>query len=380
MERIYLDYAATAPMSQKTIEAYSKGMQQYFGNASSIYTSGRDAQYELMQVRSVLAKSIGAEQDDIIFTSGGTESDNTAILKVAESYKANGRHIITTAVEHKAVLEPMQYLEQQGFTVTYLPVNEYGHVTAEQVAKALTDETILVSIMYGNNETGAINPIEAIGQILAEHQAIFHTDAVQAYGTQMLDVNQLGVDLLSVSAHKIGGPKGMGFLYARPHLKGIRLLLGGNQELKRRAGTQNVPGAIAFKQAVLAHAPVKQSKQYRKLMAYFLEQLNENGVSFSINGASDIQQSLPHICNLQFPGILAEKLLIQLDLMGVEVAAGSACTAGNTDPSHVLIAMFGEDSPQVTESLRFSIGAQTTIAQLEQVAVKVKQAIEKLRK
>jgi cysteine desulfurase len=251
MERIYLDHAATTPMHPKVAEKIFEVMNLNFGNPSSIHSYGREARHLLDLARETLAASIGAKKNEIIFTSGGTEADNMALFGVAESYQTNGKHIITTQIEHHAVLNACKKLEKMGFEVTYLPVDETGEISIDDFRASLRDDTILVSVMYGNNEVGTLQPITEIGQILAEHQAIFHTDAVQAFGIEDIDVNKSFIDLLAVSAHKINGPKGTGFLFARENVKLVPRSFGGDQERKRRAGTENVPSLTGFREAVL---------------------------------------------------------------------------------------------------------------------------------
>ena len=251
MTKIYLDHAATTPVHPAVSATYIETLESVFGNPSSIHSFGREARKWLDDARKTLAQSIHAEPSEIIFTSGGTEADNTAIFGTVMAMKAKGNHIITTNIEHHAVLNPCKQLELLGFEVTYLEVDDNGQITAEQVKNALTDKTVLVSIMYGNNEVGTIQPIREIGALLKEHQAVFHTDAVQAYGLVPLHVDELGVDLLSVSAHKLNGPKGIGFLYQRKGLDTTPVLFGGEQERKRRAGTENIPAIVAFSEAVL---------------------------------------------------------------------------------------------------------------------------------
>ncbi|WP_057911635.1 cysteine desulfurase family protein [Peribacillus muralis] len=360
MDRIYLDHAATSPMHPNVIDRMMAVMSHDFGNPSSIHAFGREARHVLDEARSSIAKSIGAGRNEIIFTSGGTEADNTAIIGAANAYKEKGKHIITTEIEHHAVLHTCQFLEKSGFDVTYLPVNEAGLISVADVKGALRDDTILVSVMFGNNEVGSIQPIAEIGQMLKDHQAIFHTDAVQAYGLMPIDVRGLGVDLLSVSAHKINGPKGIGFLYIREGLKLSPHLYGGEQERKRRAGTESVPAIAGFSEAVsiAQHEMETKSAQYKRFKDVLLAVFDEADVQYEINGS--IEQSLPHVLNVSFPGTNVESMLVNLDLAGVAVSSGSACTAGSIEPSHVLDAMFGKNSERAKNSIRFSFGLHNT--------------------
>ncbi|MGE7981214.1 cysteine desulfurase family protein [Solibacillus sp. NPDC093137] len=357
---IYLDHAATSPIAPEVIDVMARAMAEESGNASSIHTVGRSARKALDDSRASLAAKVNAKPSEIIFTSGGTEADNMAIFGTAYARQKEGKHIITTAIEHHAVLHACEKLEKEGFTVTYLPVDKTGRIRAEQVKEALRDDTILVTIMYGNNEVGTIQPIAEIGAILKEHTAIFHTDAVQAFGLEKVDVEALHVDLLSVSAHKINGPKGIGFLYAKTGVKLTNILYGGSQEKKRRAGTENVPAIIAFaKAAELAGQSAQQRReQYNGYKNILIEQFQQANIDFQLNGHQN--SVLPHVLNVTFPGTDVESFLINLDMAGVLVSSGSACTAGSIDPSHVLVAMYGQNAPELRSSIRFSFGLGLT--------------------
>ncbi|WP_226646652.1 cysteine desulfurase family protein [Mesobacillus subterraneus] len=380
MERIYLDHAATTPMHPDVLAEMVKVMEAEFGNPSSIHHFGREARKILDDTRDELAKSIGTKGNNIIFTSGGTEADNLAIIGYAESNRSKGQHIITTQIEHHAVLHSCEELEKRGFEVTYLPVDENGLVSLGKIEEALRDDTILVTIMYGNNEVGSIQPIKEIGGMLADHQAVFHTDAVQAYGIESLDVEELKVDLLSVSAHKINGPKGIGFLYIREGIKLSRQLFGGEQERKRRAGTENVAAIAGFRKAVELSQKELETKRsfYNDLRNRFINQLEMSGISFQLNGLLD--KSLPHILNLSFPGTNVEAMLVNLDLSGIAASSGSACTAGSIDPSHVLVAMFGKEADELTNSIRFSFGLHNTREQVEKAAEDTAKIVRRLAK
>ena len=360
MKTIYLDHAATTPMAKEVIVRMTEAMEQVYGNASSIHAAGREARKFLDEARSALARAINASTNEIIFTSGGTEADNMAIFGTAYARKLEGNHIITTQIEHHAVLHACEKLEKEGFDVTYLPVDEFGCVRVEDVAAALREDTILVTIMYGNNEVGTIQPIREIGELLKDHQATFHTDAVQAFGIEPLDVEKLGVDLLSVSAHKINGPKWLGFLFVRQGVKLANLLFGGSQEKKRRAGTENIPGIMGFATAIQVATENREINRtkYKHFKSLLIKQFDEAKISYKVNGVVDT--ALPHVFNVSFPGTDVESFLINLDMAGVFVSSGSACTAGSIDPSHVLVAMFGEGAAELRNSIRFSFGQGLT--------------------
>lgn len=374
---LYFDHAATTPMHPDVIQAMTVAMEQHYGNASSIYELGRESKGLLEEARLVLAKSINAHPKEIIFTSGGTESDNIAILQTAEKLKEQGKHIITTSIEHPAVREPLMYLERNGFDVTFLSVNKDGCVTVEQVKEAIREDTILVSIIYGNNEIGSIMPIQEIGEMLAsqERKIVFHTDAVQAYGTETIDVKDQHIDLLSVSSHKINGPKGIGFIYINQSLALPGLLRGGEQENKKRAGTENIPAIVGFKKAVEIRQEEKEKNRtlYSELKKKTLQSLNDYGIPYEVNGSID--NSLPHILSLRFPGVPADKLLIHLDLAHIAVSIGSACSAGNVDPSLVLTALYDENHPAITETIRVSFGMNNHTEQIEELVKNIKKAV-----
>lgn len=378
MERIYVDHAATTPMHPVVIEKMTETMKDIFGNPSSIHSFGRKARKIVDEARFGIAKSIGAVETEIVFTSGGTEADNFAIFGAAEANKHKGNHIITTQIEHHAVLHACQELEKKGFEVTYLPVDETGAISLTDFKQALREDTILVTIMYGNNEVGTMQPIAEIGELLAVHQALFHTDAVQAYGVEKLDVHELKVDLLSASAHKINGPKGIGFLYMRSGLKLSPRLFGGEQERKRRAGTENVP-AIAgfFEAALIAQQQIEAKKQqYVHFKQTLLAELEAGNAAFHLNGT--LENSLPHVINISFPGTNVEALLVNLDLAGIAASSGSACTAGSVEPSHVLVAMFGGGAEELTNSIRFSFGMDNTETQVKQVGEEMVKIVSRL--
>lgn len=375
---IYLDHAATSPIALEVIDVMAHAMAEESGNASSIHTVGRSARKALDDSRASLAAKVNAKPSEIIFTSGGTEADNMAIFGTAYARQKEGKHIITTAIEHHAVLHACEKLEKEGFTVTYLPVDKTGRIRAEQVKEALRDDTILVTIMYGNNEVGTIQPIAEIGTILKEHTATFHTDAVQAFGLEKMDVEALHVDLLSVSAHKINGPKGIGFLYAKTGVKLTNILYGGSQEKKRRAGTENVPAIIAFaKAAELAGKSAQQRiEQYNGFKNILIEQFQLAEIAFHLNGHQT--SVLPHVLNVTFPGTDVESFLINLDMAGVLVSSGSACTAGSIDPSHVLVAMYGQNAPELRSSIRFSFGLGLTDELVREAGKRTAEIVKRL--
>ncbi|WP_121611618.1 cysteine desulfurase family protein [Mesobacillus foraminis] len=378
MERIYLDHAATTPLHPVVIKEMMAVMESQYGNPSSIHSFGREARQILDETRQELADSIGAKPNNIILTSGGTEADNFAVIGYAETNRKKGKHIITTQVEHHAVLHSCQELEKRGFDVTYLPVDGEGLVKPEAIQDALREDTILVSVMLGNNEVGTIQPIAEIGQFLSSHQAAFHTDAVQAYGILRLNVDELKVDLLSVSAHKINGPKGLGFLYIRDGIALSPRSFGGDQERKRRAGTENVPAIAGFREAARIASEGLEEKQgiYQNFKTILIESLKKNEISFEVNGS--LAKGLPHVLNLSFPGTNVEAMLVNLDLAGIAVSSGSACTAGSIDPSHVLVAMFGKDSERLKNSIRFSFGLNNTAEQVEKAAAETARIIKRL--
>ncbi|MGO1355938.1 cysteine desulfurase family protein [Alkalibacterium gilvum] len=355
-DTIYLDHAATTPMHPEVIEVMSEAMKHYFGNASSIHQLGRESRGIIEEARRTFAESINANPQEIIITSGGTESDNMAIIKSAEKYK--GKHIITTEIEHPAVLKPLDYLSKQGYDITYLTINNDGQITLEQIKNALREDTFLVSIMYGNNEIGSMMPIQKIGHYLKEEHPdiLFHTDAVQAYGTEEIDVRESKIDLLSVSSHKINGPKGVGFLYKSNQISLAPLILGGEQENKLRAGTENLPAIIGFKKAVeVRRTNKKETKEsYLYFKKLFISKLQENNIDFDINGT--IEDSLSHILSVHLNGIPSDKLLIHLDLENIAVSSGSACSAGTVGHSHVLTSLYDENHPAVEETIRISFG------------------------
>ncbi|USS85512.1 cysteine desulfurase [Fructilactobacillus myrtifloralis] len=380
MSEIYLDHAATTPISAPVLAELTHQYQTTFGNPSTLYQIGRAANQILEDSRHVMAASINAQDSEIVFTSGGTESDNTAIIRTAEARQELGTHLITTAIEHEAVLKPMQYLERHGYQVTYLPVDEQGMIRLADLEAALDEQTTLVSIMSVNNEVGSRMPIHEIGTLLQDHQAWFHTDAVQAYGLDEIDVERDHIDLLSTSAHKLYGPKFLGFLYRRASLQFPSYIMGGDQEDKRRAGTQNVPAIAGFATAV-TELPNAKKQELRTRFAAFRDQIlagfAAQNVEVHVNGPAAGAGS-PHVLNLWFPGVSTYVLQNNLDLDGIAVSGGSACTAGNLEPSHVLRAMFGATSPRLAESIRVSFGQETTATEIDQFVATTSKIIHRL--
>lgn len=383
-KRVYFDNAGTAPMVPETMQAMTDAMQQYWGNASTTNYFGREARGALNTARHKMAESINAASDnEIVITSGGSESDNTAIYQTALARQNDGKHIISTKFEHEAVLRPLEDLEKNhGFKVTYLDVDENGQVDLQQLRDALDDETILVSIMMVNNEVGSALPIHEIGEIVKDSNAWFHTDAVQGYGAVPIDVQKDHIDMLSVSAHKINGPKMIGFLYRRAGVVFPSFIKGGDQENKRRAGTENVPATVSFAKAIDLHfdhdALAKNAAHYREMKQRLVDGLKQAGIDFAINGGSLDGQVAPQTVNIWFKGVRADALLVDLDLDGFVGAAGSACTAGSLEPSHVLKAMYGDRSPRLAESLRFSFGMTNTDAEVDAIVAELGQLIPKL--
>ncbi|MFB1080577.1 cysteine desulfurase family protein [Jeotgalibacillus sp. JSM ZJ347] len=377
MNRIYADHAATTPMLPEVTAVMIDVMEKTYGNPSSIHQTGRAARKILDDARTLIASKLGVHFNEIHFTSGGTEADNLAIFGTADAMKHKGRHIITTAVEHHAVLHPCQELEKRGFEVTYLNVDKSGRISTADLAASLREDTILVTVMYGNNESGSIQPIKEIGALLKEHQAVFHTDAVQAFGLADINVNEEGIDLLSVSSHKINGPKGAGFLFIKNGTPHHATVFGGEQERKKRAGTENLAAISGFAEAVKFAFDSKDKKtaDLVTIKQTLINQLKQSDVHFEVNGS--LEHSLPHVVNLSIPGAEIESLLINLDLEGIDASSGSACTAGSVEPSHVLAAMFGADSEKLFNSVRFSFGYGNTAEDAVYIAKSLKKITDR---
>jgi Cysteine sulfinate desulfinase/cysteine desulfurase and related enzymes len=379
-ERIYLDYAATTPLDPRVLEAMMPYMTEHFGNPNSIHSFGREARRAIDEAREKIAQLLNCQPSEIVFTSGGTESDNLALRGIAEAYRHKGNHIVTTAIEHHAVLRTCKALEDMGFFVTYLPVDEHGLVSPEQVAEAVNERTILVSVMHANNEIGTIEPIAEIVRAVKEKRpdTIVHTDAVQTVGHIPVDIQELGVDLLSFSAHKFYGPKGIGGLFVR---KGVRLvpqITGGGQERNRRSGTENVAAIVGMAKA-LELAVEEMPTELPRLQALRDELIT--GVLSRIpetrlNGHPTLR--LPHNANFSFRGIEGEALLLQLDLNGIAASSGSACSSGSLEPSHVLLAL-GLDYELAIGSLRITLGRFTTREHILRLLDLLPKVVEKLR-
>ncbi|MBC1958449.1 cysteine desulfurase [Listeria welshimeri] len=378
--RIYLDHAATSPIHPEVIQTMLGAITNTYGNPSSIHYAGREARKALDEARHNIAENIHAEEKEIIFTSGGTEGDNLALIGTALAHKENGKHIITSQIEHHAVLKTCEYLETQGFEVTYLPVNAHGTVSAESVKNALRPDTILVSIMYGNNEIGTIQPIMEISEVLRDHQAIFHTDAVQAYGLLNINVTELGVDLLTTSSHKINGPRGVGFLYVKNGTRLVYQMHGGEQERKRRAGTENLAVICGFSAAssIMNNERELKKEEYVSFKKRMAEIWRSADIDFEVNGLE--AYTLPHVFSVRFKGVSIEQLLMNLDMEGIAVSSGSACTAGTVDPSHVLVALFGESHPAIQETVRISFGLGNHLEEVETAATKISEVVTRLMK
>lgn len=378
MRKVYLDNAATTALSPRVLEAMLPYFTQYYGNPSSVHAFGREAKQGLDKARDQVAKALHCEPSEVIFTGCGTESDNTVLLGVAQRYGDKGKHIITTNVEHHAILHTCEYLEKQGYSVTYLPVDQDGLVTAEQVAAAIRPDTILVSIMFANNEVGTIMPIQEIGAVCKEKGVLFHTDAVQAVGHIPVDVQAMHIDMLSLSAHKFHGPKGVGALYCR---KGIRLpsyIMGGAQERGRRAGTENVAGIVGLGAAIqlateqLEENRAKMTALRDRLMTGIQARISE----VKLNGHPT--NRLPNNVNFSFKYIEGESILLMLDMNGIAASSGSACTSGSLDPSHVLLAL-GLPHEIAHGSVRLTLGDETTEEDIDYTIDVFEKTVARLR-
>ncbi|OGF44229.1 MAG: cysteine desulfurase NifS [Candidatus Firestonebacteria bacterium RIFOXYC2_FULL_39_67] len=379
MKRIYLDYAATTPVHPDVLSAMTPYFMELFGNASTIYHYGRESKKAIEEARESFAKIIGADQSEVIFTSGGTESDNHAIKGAAYANRTKGNHIITCKIEHHAVLETCHYLEKEGFKVTYLPVDTDGLVNLEELKKAITDKTILISIMAANNEIGVLQPIAEIGKIAREKKIVFHTDAVQMAGSLPIDVEKMNIDLLSVSAHKLYGPKGIGGLYIRKGVKISPFIHGGEQEKRRRAGTENVPGIVGFGKAceIAMQNMEKEAKRISGLRDKFIEGLMKIIPEVKLNGHAI--KRLPNNVNVSVKYIEGESMILNLDMEGICASSGSACTSGSLEPSHVLMSL-GLSHELSHGSVRFTLGKNTTEDELSIVLEKFSETVDRLRK
>lgn len=377
-KRVYFDYSATTPMKKEVLDEMLPFFNTEFGNPSSIHSFGRHGKSVLDTSRDRIAKTLNAKSEEIFFTGGGTEADNWAIKGVAYANKNKGNHIITTKIEHHAVLHTCEYLEKEGFEVTYLDVDEYGLIDVNDVKNAIKDTTILISIMFANNEIGTVQPIKEIGEVTKEKGVIFHTDAVQAYGNIVMDVNDLNIDLMSISAHKVYGPKGVGALYIRKGTKIHQLIHGGAQEKRRRAGTENIPGIVGFgKAAEMAYENIEDHiNKLLDLRDKLTKGLMDKIPYTKLNGHPT--KRLPGNVNLSFEFIEGESLLLSLDMVGIAGSSGSACTSGSLDPSHVLMAI-GLNHETAHGSLRLTIGDFTTEEDIDYVIEKLPPIVDRLR-
>lgn len=378
MKRIYLDHAATTPVDPAVVETMLPFFTEYFGNPSSVYTEGRGVKKSIEAARLQIAKAINADPREIYFTGSGSEADNWAIKGIAMKNQAKGKHIITSTIEHHAVLHTCEYLEKQGFEVTYLPVDEYGLISLDDLRNAIRTDTILVTIMFANNEIGTVEPIKEIGEIVKEKGIIFHTDAVQALGNIPVDVKDLNVDLLSISAHKIYDPKGIGALFIRKGVPIDNLIHGGAQERKKRAGTENTAEIVAFgKAAEMASEHLEENAAHMKeLRDLLIKGVMDNIPQVRLNGHPE--KRLPGNANFCFDYIEGESILLSLDIIGIAGSSGSACTSGSLDPSHVLLAI-GLPAGVAHGSLRLTIGKHTTVEDINYVVENLIQIIERLR-
>lgn len=379
MMGVYADYAATTPVKPEVAEKMMAVYQTHFGNPSSIHSQGRDARRLLDESRRTVAQYLNAKPNEVIFTSGATESNNTVIKGIAYANEAKGKHLITTKIEHHSVLHVFEYLEQQGFEVTYLDVDAGGIIDLEQLKQSIREDTTLVSIMFVNNEVGTVQHVYDIQDVLADHDVYFHMDAVQAVGHLPIDVEDLAVDALSMTAHKFGGPKGIGVLYVKTGTRITYPQLGGEQETKRRAGTENVPQIVGLATALtLAEASRDDNNVHlTRLKEQLIVGLQQRSIPFEYNGS--MIDTTNHIINLHFPFVDVETLLTLLDLVGVYVSSGSACTAGSTIPSHVLLAMYGEQSSRVDHSIRISLNEQVTEADIREIVIEIQKIYLKFK-
>ncbi len=375
---IYLDNAATTRTAPEVVEAMTPYFTEYYGNASSIYSLGTQAKKAVSQARETIAESLRAEPNEIYFTAGGSEADNWAVKATAEAYASKGRHIITSAIEHHAVLHTCKYLEQKGFEVTYIGVDENGILKIEELKAAVRPDTILITVMFANNEIGTIQPVKEIGEIAKEKGILFHTDAVQAYGQIPIDVDEYHIDMLSASGHKLNGPKGTGFLYIRKGIKTRSFIHGGQQERGRRAGTENVPGIVGLAAAVKRAFAIMEEKTKKEiaLRDRLIERIKKEIPYCRLNG--DEKKRLPNNVNFSFQFIEGESLLIMLDMKGICASSGSACTSGSLDPSHVLLAI-GLAHETAHGSLRLTVSEENTMEEMDRTVDCIKEIIERLR-
>ena len=375
---IYLDNAATTRTSEDVVQAMLPYFSQHYGNPSAIYSFARENRKALDEARERIANAIGANRDEIYFTTGGTESDNWALVGVAEGYQSKGKHIITTTIEHHAILHTCEYLEKKGFEITYVDVDENGVVDVKALEQAIRPDTILISVMAANNEIGTIQPLAQIGELAMAHNIVFHTDAVQAFAHIPLNVEEMHIDMLSASGHKFHGPKGIGFLYIRKGVKTAAFMHGGAQERHRRAGTHNVPGIVGIGKATeLALANMGEAMQQQmQLRDYLIDRVLTEIPYTRLNGHRT--DRLPNNASFCFRFIEGESLLILLDQNGISASSGSACTSGSLDPSHVLLAI-GLPHEIAHGSLRLTLSSETTKEEIDTTVDALKQIVERLR-
>ncbi len=375
---IYLDNAATTKTAPEVVDAMLPYFSEYYGNASTIYSLGAESKKAMDHARQTIADSLGAKPEEIYFTAGGSESDNWALKATAEAYEAKGRHIITTKIEHHAILHTCEYLEKRGFEITYLTVDRDGLISLDELKAAIRPDTILISVMFANNEIGTIEPIAEIGEIAKEHGILFHTDAVQAYAQVPINVDEMHIDMLSASGHKLNGPKGIGFLYIRKGVKIRSFVHGGAQERSRRAGTENIPGIVGLGVAVERAMRIMDSKTRKEieLRDYLIGRLEKEIPHCWLNGHRT--KRLPNNINFSFLFIEGESMLIMLDMKGICASSGSACTSGSLDPSHVLLAI-GLKHEEAHGSLRLTLSEESTKEEMDIVADEVKKIVQRLR-
>lgn len=375
---IYLDNAATTRTAAEVVEAMLPYFTESYGNPSSIYSLGSQSKKAMNQSKRTIADAIGAKMEEIYFTAGGTEADNWALKAAAEAYAQKGHHIITSKIEHHAVLHTCEYLEKNGYEITYLPVDEYGRIRLEDLKAAIRPDTILISIMFANNEIGTIQPVAEIGAAAHEHGILFHTDAVQAFGQLPINVDELHIDMLSASGHKCNGPKGIGFLYIRTGVKIRSFIHGGAQERSRRAGTENVPAIAGFGAAVERSLKIMEEKTRKEIMLrdYLTAKIEAEIPYCRLNGHREYR--LPNNVNFSFRFIEGESLLIMLDMKGICASSGSACTSGSLDPSHVLLAL-GMPHEEAHGSLRMTLSEENTVEEMDFVVENIRGIVERLR-
>ena len=375
---IYLDNAATTKTAPEVVDAMLPYFSEYYGNASTIYSLGAESKKAMDHVRQTIADSLGAKPEEIYFTAGGSESDNWALKATAEAYASKGKHIITTKIEHHAILHTCEYLEKRGFEITYLNVDRDGLISLDELKAAIRPDTILISVMFANNEIGTIEPIAEIGEIAKEHGVLFHTDAVQAYAQVPINVDEMHIDMLSASGHKLNGPKGIGFLYIRKGVKIRSFVHGGAQERSRRAGTENIPGIVGLGAAVERAMRIMDTKTRKEieLRDYLIGRLENEIPHCWLNGHRT--KRLPNNINFSFLFIEGESMLIMLDMKGICASSGSACTSGSLDPSHVLLAI-GLKHEEAHGSLRLTLSEESTKEEMDIVAEEVKKIVQRLR-